>query len=516
MISHICLAFRFIQPVALYHGRTTGDEPEWPPSPMRAFQALLNAAAIRARGKALADSLREALHAIERAQPQIITPHAQLCRTGHRAYVPHNHADLVAARWFRGDSHATIAEHRVEKDHRPHRLSPTQTDLPTVYYLYSLPHPPGHIDALAQHLRPAARAMHCLGWGMDQIVGDAFALTSRQADDLPGFRWMPSPIPNATPLRVPVEGTLDDLTRKHHDFLQRLSPAGFRPVPPLRAFRVVHYRRSDQPLGKPHRLFELRLGDGSFYKHPQRRLVELAGMVRHLAIEAMTKNPPPHITNPAEWVEAYVAGHQSPQHRAAGLPHAQFSYLPLPSIGHHHADPAVRRVLIAAPLGDEPLLDHLARCLRGNALVPLRPEDLANHEPPVLQLIRSDNVSRCYTEPASVWHSFTPVILPGHDDHEPAKRQRLVRKALAQAGIDHPCEFEVSPLSHWPKALSAHKYTRDGNIKRPTGHFVPEHLRRFTACHLTLRFAEGFEPVGPLVIGAGRHCGLGLMAHEAG
>ena len=123
--------------------------------------------------------------------------------------------------------------------------------------------------------------------------------------------------------------------------------------------------------------------------------------------------------------------------------------------------------------------------------------------------IKGDNVSGYYTEPAHTWHSFTPVILPGHDDHKPEKTRRLIEKALQQSGIDQPCEFEWSAFSQFPKSLSAHKYDHDGRL---TGYIRPDHLLSQTAVHLTLRFRDNLKVPGPLAIGAGRHCGLGLFA----
>src|SRR5262249_5575771 len=122
MKPSLCFSFRFIQPYPLFHGRGDADEAEWPPSPMRAFQALLNAACLRTRGKPLADEVRSALQVIEVLRPSIIAPRATLGATGHRAYVPHNHADLVTAAWDRGNLDASIASHRIEKDFRPHRI----------------------------------------------------------------------------------------------------------------------------------------------------------------------------------------------------------------------------------------------------------------------------------------------------------------------------------------------------------------------------------------------------------
>jgi len=104
----------------------------------------------------------------------------------------------------------------------------------------------------------------------------------------------------------------------------------------------------------------------------------------------------------------------------------------------------------------------------------------------------------------------TPVILPGHDDHKPDKTRGLIEKALRQAGIAVACDFEWSSLSRFPKSLTAHRYDKN---KRPAGYRRPKHLEGLTAVHLVLRFADSVTVPGPLTIGAGRHCGLGLMAN---
>jgi CRISPR-associated protein Csb2 len=101
------------------------------------------------------------------------------------------------------------------------------------------------------------------------------------------------------------------------------------------------------------------------------------------------------------------------------------------------------------------------------------------------------------------------VILPGHDDHKPAKTRKLIEKALAQSGIEQPCDFEWSAFSRFPKSYSAHKYDTSG---KPAGYIRPNHLLSQTAVHLTLRFKNGIKVPGPLAIGAGRHCGLGIFA----
>ncbi len=61
--------------------------------------------------------------------------------------------------------------------------------------------------------------------------------------------------------------------------------------------------------------------------------------------------------------------------------------------------------------------------------------------------------------------------------------------------------------------LGAHKYVKDASSKdgkRLINYIRPDHLLNQTAVHLTISFPH--EVPGPITIGAGRHCGFGLMA----
>ncbi|MDZ4783715.1 MAG: type I-U CRISPR-associated protein Csb2 [Planctomycetia bacterium] len=498
MSSYFCLSVRFLQHFA--HGRRDGAEPEWPPSPLRAFQALLAAAAGRWNERTELVHAAPALRWLEsQAEPQVVAAEGLCSEVKCLTYVPDNTADLLVPAWKRGDVTATVK--RAEKVVRPTHLAGD-----AVHFLYALPHDRAECDGHFPTLKAAARSITHLGWGIDMAVGDASIITADEAASLPGYCWRPAPA-GGTPLRVPVEGTLDDLMRKHRDFLNRLPKDGFRPVPPLRAFRVQAYRRGDMPLQRPYRIFELRNLDGTRFRYPQSKFVCIAGMVRHLAIKAMMKAPPRDV--PDDWVETYIAGHA----KDGAKEHRQLSYLPLPSIGHLHTNPSVRRVILAASPGEEERLDYVARLLAGQPLRPEQEDEFAArgvNDPPLLVPMKGDGVSRRYTESANIWHSFTPVILPGHDDHNPEKTRRLIERTLSQSGIEQPCSFEWSAFSRFSKALSAHKYDKD---KKPTGYKRPKHLQTQTAVHLTLRFNDCVNVPGPLVIGAGRHCGFGVMAN---
>lgn len=494
MSSFLCFSIRFLQPYA--HGRDDYGDAEWPPSPLRLLQALVAASAGRWNERHRLSRAAPSLKWLESLKPpQIVTPPVKASSVPYQLFVPDNTADLLCAAWIKRD--LTKPVKRTEKV-----VSPTHLEGDAVHYLYSLtagecPH--------AESLSAAARSITHLGWGIDVATGEARIISAEQAGQLSGVRWHPA-TNGGTPLRAHRTGTLEDLSRKHADFLNRVTAEGFRPVPPLQEFDVVRYRRHDDPSTRPWRAFELRDTDGSTYRYPHRRLIHIAGMVRHLALKAMENDPPEGA--PTNWAETYVAGHAG-----TNSSHRQFSYLPLPSVGHEHTDPGVRRVMIATPIGDDAWLDHLVRRLAGKQLEPLTDNEFAGQEPPLLISMprhARDGVVRCYTDPAKVWHSFTPVILPGHDDHKPEKTRALIERALLQSGIDQACEFEWSAFSRFAKSYSAHKYDAQ---KQPQGYFRPTYLNGLTAVHLTLRFKDDVRVPGPLIIGAGRHCGLGVMAH---
>lgn len=510
----LCISFRFIQPYPLFHGRGDGDEPEWPPSPMRAFQAVLNAACLSTRGRLLPPEVRSVLQVIEGLRPSIVAPRATLSTTGYRAYVPHNQTDLVTAAWERGHVDASIASHRIEKDFRPHRIETVGDDLPALHYLYPLDATDADPAELLNAIRPSVRSIYSLGWCIDQVIADA-TLVDAPLHQPASDKWTPTPR-GGRRLRVHRNGSLDALAARHGKFLERLAHGDWTPVPPLAAVDQVRYRRVCDPVGRPAAVFKLVDANDDTVSYAQSKLIHIAGMVRHLAVETMKKNPPRDLRGrgPAEWANSYVAGHRSPKEKADDAPHTQFSYVPMQSVGNPNTDPGVRRVMIIAPLDDEAWLEHLAGRLDGARLQPLPNTTLpAGTRLERIDNRRKDGVRDAYLNDSIAWASVTPVILPGHDDHKPEKTRRLIEKALAQSGIDQPCEFEWSAFSHFRKMLPAHKYRRDPSepAKKILVNYIrPDHLLKQSAVHLKL-VSTGAVP-GPLTIGAGRHCGFGLMA----
>ena len=74
---------------------------------------------------------------------------------------------------------------------------------------------------------------------------------------------------------------------------------------------------------------------------------------------------------------------------------------------------------------------------------------------PTLRRLRGDGVTAQYIKQSKVWATVTPIILPGHDDHKPAKTKKLLETALRQSGIEQPCEFTWSAVPTFPHCLPA-------------------------------------------------------------
>ncbi|MEX2172199.1 MAG: type I-U CRISPR-associated protein Csb2 [Pirellulales bacterium] len=526
MNTTLCFSLRFIQPFPLYHGTRDAGMSEWPPSPMRAFQALINAACLRARGRALAPELRSALHVLEVLRPHIVAPRATISGMGYQTYVPHNQNDLVFMGLSRGMEQSTEAFRKLNgsvrsatKSFRPMRIETFGDDLPTIHYLYPLNAATVDPAALLRAILPSVRSVHCLGWGIDQVIADATLIDDKQAARLIGERWTPT-TRGGQPLRVHRKGSLDALGQRYDRFLERLTSSHWTPVSTLKEDKDidrVRYRRDTDPLPRPYAVFKLLDDNEDPARYPHAKLIHIAGMVRHLAIKAMTGSG----ADP-EFVNRVIRGKRDP---SSGNEHKQISYIPLPSIGHAHADGIIRNVMLVAPIGMERELADLARRIDG---LPLKPEgefeecksdssptDTYRAELRLFTPPKGKFIDTHYLGTSPVWHTVTPVILDGHnkksknDKPEAIAREteKLICKALQRAGIETPCKFTWQALPFLKNCLSAHKYDRDG---RHTGYHRPAHLKDLTAVHMRLSFE--YAVPGPLTLGAGRHCGFGLMA----
>jgi CRISPR-associated protein Csb2 len=182
-------------------------------------------------------------------------------------------------------------------------------------------------------------------------------------------------------------------------------------------------------------------------------------------------------------------------------PHAAYVTLPFVSDTQEHADGRVmgmavilprslpteerRRVVRALMRVDHLLVPRVGRL----GLERVTPDQAVTHN------LRSDTWSR----PCRRWASVTPVVL----DRFPRRQGRGVEGVLAQG-----CDFVGIPR---PTEVIADRHSPLYGVE-PSFRFVTQRAAGGKArlhTHVLLTFEEAVR--GPIVLGAGRHFGLGLL-----
>jgi CRISPR-associated protein Csb2 len=486
----LCIEARFL--AGRYHGQgDDGRRPEWPPNPHRLFQALVAAGNLGMRRQDFSEGRIEALRWLERREPPLIlTPEAHAERVC-RLYVPNNDMDKVAHAWARGvEPEKQPSELRTGKDLRPHRLDGDTT----VRFLWPIADPEWpQAQPHAEVLCAEARHLHALGLGIDLVAGNGRVLDAAARRTLPGEVWLADP--DGIGWRVPIEGSLDELLARHAAQASRVGAGRgadrwVAPPAPPTVYREVAYLRRAQGRRRPVHAFALVDEEGGYRGFDPRRVIEVAAWLRHAAHECARR-----MRLDRGFVERFVCGHG--EDRAAKS--NRIAYLPLPTIPFKGRDGRIRRALLAEPaIGGGGKAQGLARRLSGASLVEAGTGEIMADLRPLADPW-ADGVLARYLRKAHRWATVTPLVLPGRDDRDARKAQRLVLKALAQAGCATPvAEIHLQAEPIFPGAEIARAY-------RP-----PAYLEAFPRTHAIITFAEPLP--GPLALGGGRHIGLGLCA----
>jgi CRISPR-associated protein Csb2 len=531
MSADFCLTIRLLDHT--FHGRRDRGESEWPPSPARAFQAIVAATAARAREKALSDAVRHALQWLERQPaPRIVAPVATRAEIAYCASVPNNAMDVAARYWVQGNYHsddAKPATHRTMKT-----ISCTYLRGGAVHYLWRLPDPlDNEIQRNVAALSEIAVSVVALGWGIDIAIGHGSIISEDKIASLPGEHWFPvAEGGGAANLRGPIAGTFDALIERHQRFLARLGPDGFAPPPPLTAYQIVAYRRASDPAPRPAVAFVLLDPETNAMRpfDPTRHTLTIAYMMRH-AVKLAAQH---------RWSEHEIArtvmGHAEPRNGDHVPPgNDRFAFLPLPTIefrgpGKPAVVGSIRRAMLSSFSADfrEPIA-WARLAIPGQELVMPHLND-ASAPAAILSAPRHDAVVRRYVEPAATWATVTPIVLPGYDDPDHyrrrlqrganAARQKeflnkldsridgLIRKSIRQA--DFPAALAERALIDWRSSGFWAGTDLAGRYA------VPDYLKRFTRIHVRIiwrnQSGRPLKVPGPICLGGGRFFGLGLFA----
>lgn len=476
-----------------YHGR-----PEWPPSPARLFQAV-----VAGVGPRLDEAALDALRWWEGKPPPVIAAPRQRPGAVLTRFVPNNDLDAK-----KGDP-SLVAEIRVGKSEQPRLLDPGS---PLIYaWEVDDPDQARRIVALAQHL-------YQLGRGIDPAWAQAQLMEADQAEALLGAHDGTVHRPTAGSggehvLPCPVPGTLDSLLRRHQAQGERFAVEGrgrsavrlFR-QPPKAFLRQVAY---DAPATTFEYVLHAVDRETGAVDAKTMASVPVGGVVG--LVEAARDGAADRLRQAlgdSPQLHGALVGRRPGEPRVVATEH-RVRILPLPTIGHRHADGAIRRLLVEVPQAAPLRADDVAWAFDGLELH-------LGQASVVLVPAIDPRMSRRYRQASREWRSITPVALPQQvarrridPDAGPPKGgpERLDEEGRARAAV-------ATALRH--AGVSAE--LRQVQVQRePLGqpgsraeHFHhPPRFSKHRLWHVAIELDR--EIPGPLALGDGRFLGLGVM-----
>ena len=498
--------------VRLHEGRYHGVG-DWPPAPARLFQALIAGAGLSGP---LEHRDSAALAWVEKLSAPVIGAPPKTDGQSVTLYVPNNDLDSV------GGDPRRIAEIRgSQKIFKPRLFQKT---IPFVYAWTfeedenSLQHTPAICD-LAERLYQFGRGVDfACAWG--EVLDEA--VLREQLFGYPGFVHRPSLRGTGVILKCPTRGSLKSLDERYRAFSSRFGvDRGGRTNTPVFT-KVPSARFAPIAYDSPERryVFELRseLDDTPFAAWPLAQTARLVELLRDGAVARLGLALPSLRAD----IERVLIG-RKPDGSNDGPSSDRVRILPLPSIGHYHADRGTRRVVVEIPPNCPLQADDVAWSFSGmhlqnaNAPQALRitvtsasmgdVENMLTHYG-----IDTDKLYR-------IWRTVTPLALP-----ESAARRRIdpnQRPEAAKRGAERTEErvraagAVMQALRHAGvrssiQQLRLQREPFDARGERVEMFAEGTRFSKHRLWHAEIQFADGIR--GPLVIGDGRFLGLGIMA----
>ena len=207
-------------------------------------------------------------------------------------------------------------------------------------------------------------------------------------------------------------------------------------------------------------------------------------------------------------------------HEPGGAPSRQthLAILPLAYVGYEHADGHLLGFALVPPRGCDLFEDRsfhaamrkVTATQDGKRVLSLGlGQGVTLSLTPVIEDSRRSMEPGRYTRASARWATATPLVLDRHLKQEgPAARQDEIEDLIACACERIAGRRPTVIADKHSAVLGAVSAAPSGGAPRWTSWRVPESLRSRPLSHAVMTFAE---PVpGPLLIGAGRHVGLGL------
>lgn len=483
--------------VRAHEGRYHGDGDD-PPSPFRLFQALLAGAGISGPLDGQTKGALAWLEGLPDA-PIIASPRT-VPGQSVSMFMPNNDLDA------KGGDVRRISEIRLAtKVWRPRLFD---VKVPWVYaWPFADPDEThaGAICALSEKLYQLGRGVD-MAWAWGQLL-DEPALEAQLAT-YDGVVQRPS-AGGGLRLACPHAGSLESLERRYQ--ARRFQYERGRRVfiqPPKPSYRQLSYESATA-----RHVFELRSTTDS-----ERRVAwPLSGASSFVvaAREAARARLSAAMPSRTDEIERHLVS-RKPDGSNAAPTENRVRIIPLPSIGMHYADRAIRRLLIEVPAACPLRSADIRWAFSGAKLfAPETGEDL------LLAASNGDDMLRHYGVGVSarVFRSVTPVALP-----DEAKRRRIepTRKiAEAKRGLERVIEIAgargavLHALRHAGvrapvESIRLQREPFDATGVRVEPFAEGTRFEKERLWHVEIAFGKPVE--GPLLIGDGRFLGLGLMA----
>ena len=486
-----------------YHGLDDRHACEWPPAPARLFQALLSGAA---RGATVPAVAQAALDWLQTLPPPVIAAPRGIPGQACINYVPNNDLDAVLPGRRYEDA---VARTRVGK-----RIRPTLFDAaaPILYCWFVLNGDDGHAPALCA----VADEVYQLGRGVDMAWAEAVVVDSDDAERRiarhGGIVHRPSGGGEGSQdLLCPRPGLRQSLTARFDGMGARFQVGGTARKP-VRAFVQPPKPRLQRVAygADPHRfVFELREGDAraAYAGWPLSGASALVQSARDKAAEHL-RAAVPDLADP---VEHYLIGCDAGEEDKS----SRVRIVPIPSVGHEHADLSIRRLAVWVPPTCPLASDDVAWAFSQVAWAD--DDGVIVRE---LHRVDDDGMVVRFQRRGRHWRSVTPLALPiarrrridpdRRAEDAKAGAERAAEEARAVAAVHHALRHAgvVVPMAR--VLVQREPFARHG--ARAERFAQGTRFPKETLWHAAITFTEPVS--GPLLLGNGRFLGLGLMRSE--
>ncbi len=470
------------------------------PSPARVFQSLI---AGKGLSGPLPDETVSALQWLEQQPPPVVA--APMTKGGQQVatYVPNNDLDAK-----QGDPRR-IGEIRTRKPIRPLTFD---VEVPFLY-CWKIDEQEADKSSI-RHVRELANGIFQLGrtvdaaWAWSEVVNEEELGEKLQLHRGPVFH----PSTGHGGVECPTPGSLASLVRRHGDMSRRYAITSDAKGQTFRQRAKPKWRMVSYDSAVTRDCFDLLdRATSTLVSWPPTKTVALTKAIRDEAARRLVEAIP---AREAEIQRALIG--QNPNGEHAGPASTRVRIVPLPSIGHDHADQQIRRVLIEIPSTcPVPAKDVLWAFSGQSVLLNGCTIDLAR-----AQSNRQFEYYGIHAGTSRTWQSVTPVALTtaARRRIEPnlhkrtaeetkGAAERRLEQERATAAMYHALRHAGTKTELTGVRLQREPFTERG---QKTDEFATDQrFNRHVLWHAEVEFDRAVS--GPIVIGDGRFLGLGLF-----